>query len=65
MRLKSVEDALAGKPASADAVTAAARVPIDLAPVNADIHASADYRRAMVNVFAKRALERALGRSAR
>ena len=34
-----------------------------LKDVNSDIHASEEYRRAMVPVFAKRALERALARA--
>jgi carbon-monoxide dehydrogenase medium subunit len=62
-RLKTVEQALAGKSASQETVMAAARQAVaDLSVVNSDIHASADYRRAMVPVFTRRALEAALKR---
>src|SRR5262249_9083715 len=60
-RLSEVEQALAGKPASIDSIKAAARnAGATLDDVNADIHASAEYRRAMVSVFTERALTRAL-----
>ena len=63
VRLDSVERALARQPASADAVQAASeQAGADLTDVNADIHASADYRRAMVPVFVRRALDGALRR---
>jgi aerobic carbon-monoxide dehydrogenase medium subunit len=63
IRLKTVEQALAGKGASSDTIAAAARqAAADLGAVNSDIHASADYRRAMVPVFTRRALEGALKR---
>jgi carbon-monoxide dehydrogenase medium subunit len=62
-RLTDVEKALAGKPASADSIEAAARTAgASLEEINSDIHASADYRRAMVNVFTERALKGALAR---
>jgi carbon-monoxide dehydrogenase medium subunit len=62
-RLTSVEQGLVGKPATAATVEAAVRnAGADLADVNSDIHASAEYRRAMVPVFARRALTRALAR---
>jgi carbon-monoxide dehydrogenase medium subunit len=62
-RLTGVEKALAGKPASADSIEAAARTAgATLEEINSDIHASADYRRAMVNVFTERALKGALAR---
>jgi carbon-monoxide dehydrogenase medium subunit len=35
----------------------------DVADLNADLHASADYRKAMIPVFVKRAVEKALQRS--
>ena len=60
IRLSSVEDALAGKTADAIAAAAAAASVVDL---SSDLHASADYRKAMVPVFVRRALERALARS--
>jgi carbon-monoxide dehydrogenase medium subunit len=62
-RLTDVEKALAGTPASADSIEAAARTAgATLEEINSDIHASADYRRAMVNVFTERALKAALAR---
>ena len=62
IRLAGVEKALAGKKADgvAAAVAAAAGEAGDL---NADLHASADYRKAMIPVFVKRAVEKALQRS--
>jgi len=62
-RLTDVEGALEGKPASAASIEAASRnAGATLKDVNADIHASADYRRAMVQVFTERALNGALAR---
>lgn len=62
-RLVDVESALAGKAASAETIAAAARqAGGTLADLNADIHASEDYRRAMVPVFTERALTAALAR---
>jgi carbon-monoxide dehydrogenase medium subunit len=62
-RLTGVEKALAGKPASAATVEAAAKgAGATLRDVNADIHASEEYRRAMVAVFTERALKGALAR---
>ena len=64
VRLTAVEEALAGRPAAAESVAEAAGGAGDgLTDVNADIHAGADYRRAMVGVFAQRALKAALARS--
>ena len=66
VRLSNVEMALAAQPASEDSLKAAAAGAGDgLSDVNADLHGSADYRRAMVSVFARRALQRALERSQR
>jgi carbon-monoxide dehydrogenase medium subunit len=63
-RLTKVEQALAGSQASEQTLAAAARLAAgDLEHVNADVHASADYRRAMVAVFARRALVAALVRA--
>jgi carbon-monoxide dehydrogenase medium subunit len=63
MRLANVEAALAGKALSDDTIAAAAAVAGDgIDDINADIHASADYRRAMIKVFTKRALEAAAAR---
>jgi carbon-monoxide dehydrogenase medium subunit len=63
-RLPNVERALAARPASDETIKAAARLAgTDLETVNADIHGSAEYRRAMTAVFAGRALAAALARS--
>jgi carbon-monoxide dehydrogenase medium subunit len=63
-RLPKVEQALTGQPASPQTIAAAAAVAgKDLTAVNADLHAGADYRRAMVGVFTRRALEAALARA--
>ncbi len=63
-RLTEVETALAGKPLSKSSIEAAARgAGAGLAEVNADIHASEEYRRAMVPVFTRRALGLALSRA--
>ena len=63
VRLAGVERALAGQPASQDACAAAARdAGAQVPAVNADLHASEDYRRAMIAVFTKRALEGAIAR---
>ena len=59
-RLAEVEEALAGKdltPATIDAAAAVAGEALE--DVNSDIHASEAYRRAMVKVFTRRALQRA------
>lgn len=63
-RLTKVEDALVGKPASASSVEAAVRAAgADMEDINSDIHASRDYRRAMIPVFTERALTGALARA--
>jgi carbon-monoxide dehydrogenase medium subunit len=62
-RLIDVEKALEGQTASADSIEAAARNSgAMLEEINSDLHASADYRRAMVQVFCERALKGALAR---
>lgn len=64
VRLPKVEQALAGKPSTADAIAAAAHnAGAGLEPINSDIHASADYRRAMIDVFVKRAVTAAAARA--
>jgi aerobic carbon-monoxide dehydrogenase medium subunit len=63
VRLTAVEAALAGKAATKDGVAAAAAL-ASLDDLNSDIHASEDYRRAMLPVFTRRALEGAIGRLA-
>ena len=63
-RLMAVEKKLEGAPATAASIEAAASVAANgLTDINADIHASEEYRKAMVPVFARRALERALERA--
>lgn len=64
MRLAKVEDALAGKPLSDATIDAAAGLAADgITQVNADLHASAEYRRAMIPVFTRRALQAARARA--
>ena len=62
---RSVEAALVGKTMSADNIAAAAAaVADDLGDdILSDIHASADYRRAMAVVFVKRAITKAVERA--
>jgi carbon-monoxide dehydrogenase medium subunit len=63
-RLKGVEEQLTGKAASTSSIEAAARLAgAGLADISSDLHASADYRRAMIAVFTRRALEAALARA--
>ena len=63
-RLTAVERQLNGRKASTDTFAAATKdAGADLTDVNADLHASEEYRRAMVAVFARRALEAALARA--
>ena len=64
VRLDKLEQALAGQSASKEAIDkAAANAGADVENVNADLHASEEYRRAMVGVFAKRALLAAVERA--
>ena len=64
-RLERVEAALIGQPASSGSAAAAAAIAGDgVEDLNEDIHASADYRRAMIRVFTRRALDGALARIA-
>lgn len=65
MRAGSVEAALAGQPLTEENIqTAAAKVADDLGDeVNGDIHASADYRRAMAPIYVARALSAAAARA--
>jgi aerobic carbon-monoxide dehydrogenase medium subunit len=63
-RLATVEQALANRPLSTDTIAAAAELAAEgLESINSDIHASVDYRRAMVPVFTRRALQGALARA--
>jgi len=62
-RLTDVEKALEGRPASLASIETAARhAGVTLEDINSDIHASSDYRRAMIQVFTERALKGALAR---
>ena len=63
VRLTDVEKALAGQKANADVINTASVAGSAIAELNADLHASADYRRAMIPVFTRRALEKALSRA--
>ncbi len=64
VRLTSVEQALVGKPLSKETIAAASRVAgSDVDDLSADLHASADYRRAMIPVFTGRALSAAAARA--
>jgi len=64
IRLTDVEQALAGKPRSMDSIESAARLAANgVAEINSDLHASGEYRRAMIPVFTKRALARAMERA--
>ena len=61
-RLTSVEQALTGQAPTSDVIgKAAAAAAVD--SLNADLHASEDYRRAMIPVFTRRALEAAIRRA--
>jgi carbon-monoxide dehydrogenase medium subunit len=61
-RLGAVEKALAKQKGSAESVAAATKsATVD--DVTSDLHASAEYRRAMIPVFARRAVEAALARA--
>jgi carbon-monoxide dehydrogenase medium subunit len=63
-RLKNVEQALTGQPLSAKTIESAALLAgQDLKEINADIHAGETYRRAMIPVFTRRALEGAAARA--
>ena len=63
VRLSKLEQSLAGQGTTAEAIEkATAGAGAEVADVNADIHASEEYRRAMVGVFAKRAILAAVAR---
>ena len=64
-RLSNVEEALAGKPLTKSTIEAAADLAgKGLSGIGSDIHASEEYRRAMIRVFTRRALEGARARAA-
>jgi len=63
-RLPDVEDALTGKAPSEKTIATAVRTAgAALEDLNSDIHASKEYRRAMIPVFAERAITAALARA--
>jgi aerobic carbon-monoxide dehydrogenase medium subunit len=63
-RLANVEQALTGQPLSAKTIESAAQLAgNNLKEINADIHAGESYRRAMIPVFTRRALEAAAQRA--
>jgi carbon-monoxide dehydrogenase medium subunit len=63
-RLTNVEEVLAGRALSRSTIDAAAQLAgANLDEVNADIHASQAYRRAMIPVFTRRALSGAMARA--
>ena len=63
-RLSAVETQLTGAKATAETIAAASKnAGADLDDVNSDLHASDEYRRAMVAVFTHRALTSALARA--
>jgi aerobic carbon-monoxide dehydrogenase medium subunit len=64
VRSPGAEAALVGQPLGAAAFAAAAAAAMAEADPDSDLHASADYRRKMVGVFVRRALEEAAGRIA-
>jgi carbon-monoxide dehydrogenase medium subunit len=63
-RLSNVEEALAGKALTKSTIEAAADLAgTSLSGISSDIHAGEEYRRAMIRVFARRALEGARARA--
>jgi carbon-monoxide dehydrogenase medium subunit len=63
-RLTDVEEALTGKAASEKTIATAVRTAgATLEDLNSDIHASKEYRRAMIPVFTERAVTAALARA--
>jgi aerobic carbon-monoxide dehydrogenase medium subunit len=64
VRLTSVEQALAGQKLTAAVIESASlRAGAEMKQLNSDIHASEEYRRAMIPVFTRRALEGAMRRA--
>ncbi|HEX5825803.1 MAG TPA: xanthine dehydrogenase family protein subunit M [Candidatus Limnocylindrales bacterium] len=61
-RAKAVESALVGTKGDAAAIAAAATHATDGVIINGDIHADADYRKAMAEVYTRRAIEAAISR---
>jgi aerobic carbon-monoxide dehydrogenase medium subunit len=64
VRLFDVEEALAGKPANEKTIEGVSKMAGGtLKDINSDIHASREYRKAMVPVFTRRALSKAIARA--
>jgi CO/xanthine dehydrogenase FAD-binding subunit len=61
VRLRAAEEILERDGLGEAAIEAAARKATELVSPDADIHASADYRRHLAGVLTKRALTRAIG----
>jgi carbon-monoxide dehydrogenase medium subunit len=61
VRLRAAEEILEREGLGDAAIEAAARRATELVDPDADIHASADYRRHLAGVLTKRALTRAIG----
>jgi CO/xanthine dehydrogenase FAD-binding subunit len=61
VRLRAAEEILEREGLGEAAIEAAARRATELVDPDADIHASADYRRHLTGVLTKRALARAIG----
>lgn len=62
-RARAVEDRLGGQAVDAGTIAAAAGLAADGVDANADIFASAEYRRHLAAVFARRAVQKALERA--
>ncbi len=62
-RAQAVEKALRGKKANPKLIAQAARAAAQSVEPLSDLHASAEYRREMATVFARRAIEQALARA--
>ncbi len=65
LRAKRAEESLQGRPPSADNLALAARLAAEESQPAADLRGSIGYKRAMVEIFARRALEAALERAGR
>jgi carbon-monoxide dehydrogenase medium subunit len=61
LRARAVEDALRGRPLSAEAIASAAEHAADGTEPPADLNASEDYKRHLARVLTRRALEDAAG----
>jgi carbon-monoxide dehydrogenase medium subunit len=62
VRARKAEEAVRGKPLTAETIAEAARLaPTETRPIS-DVRSSAEYRKKIVGVYTKRALEQALAR---